>query len=57
MAVDTEAQRNGALLDCCGVLIPDGAVDAADRQTLVGDYLPGGAAAAAGVPVTDLVDF
>jgi hypothetical protein len=38
MAIDSEAKRNSALLRRCGVLIPDGTVDASDRQTLVGDY-------------------
>jgi hypothetical protein len=40
MALDTAAKRNSALLDAQGALLPDGSVGAADRQTLVGDYLP-----------------
>lgn len=39
MAIDTLAKRNAAFLDPCGTLIPDGAIGAADRQTLVGCYL------------------
>lgn len=42
MAIDTEAKRNSALLDECGILIPSGTIDAAGRQTLVGDYKPEG---------------
>jgi hypothetical protein len=56
VAIDTEPRRNSALLDECGVLLPDGLVDAADRQTLVGDYLPA-AAAPPGAVVLDEVDF
>lgn len=40
MAIDTKAERNAALKDACGVLFPGSPLDAADRQTLLGDYLP-----------------
>ncbi len=38
--IDTEAKRNAALLDECGILIPSGVIAAASRQALLGDYLP-----------------
>lgn len=38
----TAAQRQGMLLDPVGMLIPDGTIDATDRQFLVGDYVPVG---------------
>jgi hypothetical protein len=40
VSLNTLAKRNSGLLDATGVLVPDGTIDAADRQTLVGDYLP-----------------
>lgn len=39
MAIDTKAKRNSALKDGVAVVFPTGAIDAAGRQTLVGDYL------------------
>jgi hypothetical protein len=51
MAIDTAAKRNAALLRLSGVLLPDGTIDAADRQTLVGDYaLAGGLSTEAPTP-------
>jgi len=34
----TPAGRNSALLEQSAVILPNGVVDAADRETLVGDY-------------------
>jgi hypothetical protein len=45
VAIDTEAKRNSALLDICGILIPDGSIGASDRQTLLGCYSPTGSEA------------
>ncbi len=38
MAVDSRAKRNSALKDPVGILFPQGAIDDAGRQTLVGNY-------------------
>jgi hypothetical protein len=38
MALDTSARRNSALLDACGMVLPDGALVAVDRATLLGQY-------------------
>jgi hypothetical protein len=40
MPLDTAAKRNAALLETVGIPLPDGALDAADRQTMLGDYGP-----------------
>lgn len=46
--LDTAAKRfaglmnDAALVRSSGLVMPDGTIDAADRQTLVGLYLPGG---------------
>jgi len=42
MAIDTLAKRQAALLDINGMVTPDGAFDAADRQYLVGMYFESG---------------
>lgn len=44
MAIDTAAKRQSAFIDNWGVILPDGTIDAADRETLIGQY--GGIAAA-----------
>lgn len=38
MAIDTLRKRESALIDPWGVLIPDGAIQTEDRQTLIGQY-------------------
>jgi len=38
VAIDSAARRNSALIDCFGVVTPDGAIGDADRQTLIGQY-------------------
>lgn len=39
MAIDSAAKRNSALIDIASlVILPDGAFDAGDRATLVGEY-------------------
>ena len=51
MAITTQAKRNSALIDECGILIPNGVIDAEDRSTLVGQY---GGIAAPAPPETDI---
>lgn len=38
MAIDSQSKRNAAFVDNWAVLIPDGNISAADRQSLVGQY-------------------
>ncbi len=43
MSFSTRARRESALTEFAGTIHPDRRIDVADRQTLVGDYRPGGA--------------
>jgi hypothetical protein len=38
MAIDTAVKRQSAFIDHRGVVLPDGSIDAGDRQTLLGQY-------------------
>jgi hypothetical protein len=47
--IDTATKRLAALLDGAPVLLPDGTLDAPDRQFMVGDYyLAGGGGGGSG---------
>lgn len=42
MAITTQASRNSALIDTCGIVSPDGTIDTSDRFTLLGQYFETG---------------
>jgi hypothetical protein len=54
MAIDSRAKRISAYIDTCGILWPDGTIDAADRQTLLGEYGESGPSPVLG-DATDIV--
>lgn len=58
MAINTAAKRQSAFIDPWGVVLPDGTIDAADRETLLGQYggIPAGPPAAGGGRLTDIVN-
>lgn len=59
MNLDSPTKRNAGLKDEDGLLFPQNDVDAFDRQTLVGDYLPGTPTppAGTGAIIVDVIDF
>lgn len=57
MAITTSAKRQSAFVDPWGVVLPDGTIDAADRETLLGQYggIPAAPPSGGGGSRTDFV--